>query len=64
MLVAGSTAATVATTRAEDNPCGNAPGDVVVRVGSATRYLTIIVANTASTTMMGGTLPSGQTVDV
>jgi hypothetical protein len=64
VLVAGSTAATVATTRAEDNPCGNAPGDVVVRVGSATRYLTIIVTNTASTTMMGGTLASGQTVDV
>jgi hypothetical protein len=64
VLSVGGTSATVRTARAEDNPCGDVPGDVVVRLTSSTSYLTVIVTNTSSTTVMGGTLAAGQTVDM
>lgn len=64
VLTVGSMSATVTAAKAEDNPCGNVAGDVLVRFDSETSYLTVIVTNTSSTTVMGGTLEAGQTVEI
>jgi hypothetical protein len=64
VIALGLTSATVRANRAEENPCANAPGDVVGNLNSATRYLTVTITETTSTTMMGGTLATDQSVDV
>jgi hypothetical protein len=64
VMTAGASSATVATFSAEDNPCAGAAGDVLVEFGIATRFLTVTVTATDSTTAMGGDLTPGKMVDV
>jgi hypothetical protein len=56
--------ATVTPFSAEDNPCADAAGDVMVELGIQTSVLTVTVTNTDSTTAMGEELAAGHTVDI
>ncbi|MBA1145622.1 DUF4382 domain-containing protein [Ectothiorhodospiraceae bacterium WFHF3C12] len=58
------TSATVATATAEDNPCADAPGDVLVKLDDETSYLTVTITDTDSTTSAGGELAADQRVDI
>ena len=64
VLAATTTGATVSTSSAADNPCANAAGNVDVAIDGTTRFLTVIVTDDSSTTVMGGSLGAGQAVDV
>lgn len=64
VLAAAATGATVSTSSAADNPCAKAPGNVDVAIDGATRFLTVIVTDDSSTTVMGGMLAAGQMLDV
>ena len=64
VMTVGASSATVATFSAEDNPCADAAGDVLVELDIRTSFLTVTVTATDSTTAMGGELEPGQEVDI
>ncbi|SFM50357.1 DUF4382 domain-containing protein [Marinobacter pelagius] len=61
--VDGSTAI-VTTAIADDNPCGDSAGDLQIVTDAETRFLTVTVTDSGSTSRDGGTLEADQTVDV
>lgn len=64
VLTASAFGATITAATAADNPCGGVAGTVGVSTNTSTRFLTVIVTDDASTTVMGGTFAAGQRVDV
>ena len=64
MLTASAFGATVTAATAADNPCGGVVGAVGVSTNATTRWLTVVITDDASTTVMGGTFAASQKVDV
>ncbi|MGR4871078.1 hypothetical protein ACIPRI_19700 [Variovorax sp. LARHSF232] len=63
VLGVNASRATVSASGAADNPCAVAPGAVDMAIDATTRFMTVIVTDTSSTTRVGGTLAAGQSVD-
>lgn len=64
VLTVGDQSAVISTASAENNPCANAPGDLVISFDNDTRFVTVTVADSGSSSNMGGTLAADQAVDV
>lgn len=64
VMTVGTDNAVVTTFTADDDPCVDTAGDVLVEVGAKTTIVTVTVTATDSTTTMGATLIQGQAVDI
>ena len=64
VLTVGNQNAVISTTSAENNPCAGTPGDLAIRFDNETRFVTVTVTDSGSSSSMGGSLTSDQSVDM